>query len=128
MNNLYYEIIINGYQKYVKSKNLDELIEILDNINISHKFVNDNQDKYKNVLENEIKLYNHQKNLLEKEIKLRNSKSKSKSKSKPKYNSNSNSNSNSQVTLNHNYTYYYGYGSNNYKTPPKIIRQRAELN
>lgn len=110
MNNLYYEIIINGYQKYVKSKNLDELIEILDNINISHKFVIDNQDKYKNVLENEIKLYKHQKNLLEKEIYLRKSKS------------------NSKVTLNHDYTYYYGYGSNNYKTPPKIIRQRAELN
>lgn len=121
MNDLYYQTIINGYQKYIQSKNLDELIEILDNVIISHKFVNDNQDKYKNELENEIKLYNHQKKLLEKEIKLRHSKSKSKAKPI------SNSNYNSQIILNNEYTYYYGYNNNNYKTPPKIIRQRAEL-
>ena len=107
---MYYNIIKNGYIKFVKTKNLEELKEILDNVLISQKFVNDNQDKYKNVLKYEIDLYNYQKNILENEIKIMSTKEITKKNTKNElYNINKKS-------------------KGKMLSPPEICRQFAKIN
>ncbi len=108
---LYYNMIKNGYTKFVKTKNLEELKEILDNVLISHKFVNDNQEKYKNVLKYEIDLYNYQKNILENEIKIMSAKEITKKNTNNKFDKINNKKSKGKML-----------------SPPKIKRQFAKIN